>query len=206
MIRFLSLTLLLALAMLVFYLPTVFPAERYVDQLRTEEHLNQVLWSEAHATHILSRMRNIRAWWKQASISPALGASSRNTADTSAANEMSSFNERMSNNPYFLSIDALLALATYRLSALIEWTTTLLVFAVVILFDGYLLRIIKSKEFLQHNPELFALHAGAATITGYATTIALVLPVTLYPLLLSFAPLSLSVFASRALSQFHRRG
>lgn len=206
MIRFLSLTLLIALAVLVFYVPTMFPAQRYVDQLRIEEGLNQVLWSETHATRILSRTRNIRAWWKLTNFSAALQGSSRNPADTSAANEMAGFNERISNSPYFLSIDALLALATYRLSALTEWTTTLLVFAVAVLFDGYLLRIVKSREFLQHDPEMFALHAGAAIIAACATVVALVLPLTLHPLLLACAPLSISIFTSRALSQFHRRG
>lgn len=206
MIRFLSLTLLIALAMLVFYVPTIFPTQRYIDQLRTEEGLNQSLWNEAHATRILSRIRNMRARWKQDSLSAALEGSPRNTADELAANEMAGFNERISNHPYFRSIDALLALATYRLSTLIEWTSILLVFTIAVLFDGYLLRMIRSKEFLQRDPELFALHAGAAIMMGCATAIGLVLPVTLHPLLLSLAPLSISAFASRVLSQFHRRG
>ncbi len=39
-----------------------------------------------------------------------------------------------------------------------------------------------------------------------ATFLALVLPVTLHPLVFSAVPIAISVFASRALANFHRRG
>lgn len=86
---------------------------------------------------------------------------------------MSEVNTRLFNNPYFRSIDTLLALATYRFSAFVEWLPVLLVFMVAALFDGFLLRIIKSKEFLQHNPEMYALQACAAIVTVCARSLRL---------------------------------
>jgi len=75
-----------------------------------------------------------------------------------------------------------------------------------VLFDGFLVRIVKSKEFLLHNPEMFAVHICAAIMTACATVIAFVLPITLHPLALPAVPVVVSVFLSRAVANFHRRG
>lgn len=74
-----------------------------------------------------------------------------------------------------------------------------------VLFDGFLMRIIKSKELGQHTPEVYGLNACAAIMTACATVLAFVLPITLHPLALPVVPLSISVFMSRAVANFHRR-
>jgi hypothetical protein len=122
------------------------------------------------------------------------------------AKQMSDVNARLLNNTYFRSIDTLFALATYRFSALLETLPLLALFVVAALVDGYVLRIVKSKEFLQHAPERFALYGCATIILVGATVVALVAPVTLPPLALCFVPVVLSVFVSRAVANFHRRG
>lgn len=120
--------------------------------------------------------------------------------------EMSSVNQRLFNNTYFRSVDALLLLASYRLSTLIEWLPWLLVFALVAIADGGFTRLIKAKEFLQHDPEIFALYASLGIVVVCATVIGFVLPVTLHPLLLPSIPLMIGALAGRALGCFHRRG
>lgn len=82
----------------------------------------------------------------------------------------------------------------------------LLIFMLAASFNGALAHIIKFKYFLQHDPETFALHACAAIMTTYAAILALILPMTLHPLTFSTVPISISVFASRTLADFHRRG
>ena len=77
--------------------------------------------------------------------------------DGAVAHEMASVNKRLFNNAYFRSIDALLLLASFRLATLLEWLPWLLAFAAAVMIDGYFVRLIKSKEFLQHDPEIFAL-------------------------------------------------
>jgi len=207
MIRFVSTASLVALLILVLYLPSATPPERFIDHLRMEHALAVKFWGHNHAMRILSRMLDWQAAAQQASPLPSpTDAPAPNPVDLVVAKQMADVNHRLFNNPYFRSIDTLLALATYRLSVLIEWLPSLLAFLLAALFDGCLLRIVKSKEFLQHNPEMFALHACASIITACATVLAFVLPITLHPLVLSIVPVAISVFASRALADFHRRG
>ena len=71
--------------------------------------------------------------------------------------------------------------------------------------DGGFARLIKAKEFQQHDPEMFALYASTGIVLLCATVIAFVLPVTLPPLLLPCVPLALGVLTGPALGCFHRR-
>ncbi len=119
---------------------------------------------------------------------------------------LSSVNQRLFNNAYFRTVDALLLLASYRLSTLVEWLPWLAVFALAAVVDGGLARLIKAKEFLQHDPEMFALYAGLGIVILCATVIGFVLPVSLHPLLLPCVPLVVGVLTGRALGCFHRRG
>lgn len=207
MIRFVATASLLTLLVLVLYLPSAYPPEHFIDQLRIEHGLNAAFWGADHATRILARMLDFQSTTKQVTPLPSMtDAPAANDVDTAVANEMSQVNRRLFNNPYFRSINTLLALATYRFCALIEWLPVLLVFMFAVLFDGLLLRIVKSKEFLQHDPEVYALHACAAIVATCATVIAFVLPITLHPLALPIVPVAISVFMSRAVANFHRRG
>lgn len=207
MIRFVSTTSLVVLLVLVLYLPSAYPPERFIDQLRTEYALTVEFWGRDHALRILSRMLDWQSAAKQGSPIPSpTDAPAPNPVDLAVAKQMADVNYRLFNNPYFRSIDTLFALATYRLSVLIEWMPALGVFILAALFDGFLVRIVKAKEFLQHNPEMFALHACAAIMMACSTILAFVLPVTLHPLVFSAVPIAIGVFVSRALADFHRRG
>lgn len=207
MIRFVATASLVALLILVLYLPSAYPPERFVNQLRVEHELMIDFWGYDAAIRILSRMLDLQATAKEASPVPSLAAAPPpNAVDLAVTRQMSDVSARLFNNAYFRSIDTLLALATYRFSAFIEGLPFLLAFMAVALFDGFVLRIVRSKEFVQHKPEMFALHVCAAIVTACATIIAFVLPVTFPPAALCVVPLALSVFASRAVANFHRRG
>lgn len=207
MIRAVSTASLLALLILVLYLPSAYPPQHFMEQLRTEHALTNDFWGHDHAMHILSRMLDWQATAKQASPVPAAtDVPAPGPVDVTVAKPMVEVNHRLFKNPYFRSIDTLLALAIYRLAVLVEWLPVLLVFMLAALFDGYLLRIVKSKEFVQHNPEVFALHFCAAIMTACAAVLVLVLPIALHPLAWSAVPVAISMFVSRALADFHRRG
>jgi hypothetical protein len=207
MIRFVSTVSLLVLLVLVLYLPSVYPPNRFFDQVRIEHDLNATFWDERHAALILTRMLDFHDIKKQVDpLSPLADAPVPNTGSNPVAFQMTQVTNRFFNNPYFRSIDSLFVLASYRVSALIEWLPVLLVFMAVVLLDGLLIRIIKSKEFLQHNPQIFSLYACATIATSCVTAIAFVLPVTLNPVAIPILPIVLSVFISRAAANFHRRG
>ena len=108
-------------------------------------------------------------------------------------------------NAYFRSIDALLLLAAFRLSTLIEWLPWLLAFSAAAVIDGFVVRQVKAKEFRQHDPEWFAAHASLGIVTICMTVIGFVLPLALHPLVMPGAPVLLSVFLGRTISSFHLR-
>ena len=199
---------LMLLLMLVLYLPSAHPPERFIAQLSVEHERNRAFWGEEHALRILSRMLALHTGAKEASPIPDTfaSASSRSQVDSTAASEMSRMSTRLFNNQYFKSIGALFALATYRLSAFVEWLPYLAVFVFAALLDGFIRRIVKSKEFLQHKPELFALHASLVIVIACGTIIAFVLPITVHPLLLGLAPVSVAIVGSLAVANYHHRG
>lgn len=206
MIRLVCTTSLVALLLLVLYLPAAFPPERFIEQVRREYALTAEAWSQAHAMQIVARMLDLQATAAQASPVPTVSAEPPNQpAALDVAWQMAQVNHRLFTSDYFRGIDTLFALATFRLCALLEWLPMLLPWLLAVLFDGGMQRRIKSREFLQHNPEVFALYACAAIVAACLMVVALVLPVTVPTLALPLVPLVISVMASRALASFHRR-
>jgi hypothetical protein len=128
-----------------------------------------------------------------------------NAVDGAVAREMATVNQRLFNNAYFRSIDALLLLASFRFATLIEWLPWLLAFTVAVLLDGYIVRQIKAKEFRQHDPELFALYTCGAIVMVCATVVGFVVPFTLHPLAMPCVPLVVSLLLSRAVGSFQVR-
>ena len=121
------------------------------------------------------------------------------------AHEMASVNQRLFDNAYFRSIDALVLLAAFRLSTLLEWLPWLLAFTLAVLLDGTIVRQIKAKEFRQRDPELFALYTCGAIVMACATAVGFVVPFTLHPLAMPCVPLVVSLLLARAVGSFHRR-
>ena len=206
-IRVVSTISLILLLILVLYLPSAYPPEHFTSQLDIEHERNRAFWGADHALRILSRMLELHTDAKQASPIPVtLAAELRNQVDSVTSSQMSQMSTRLFNNQYFKSIGALFALATYRFSAFVEWLPYLSVFVFAAFLDGFIRRIVKSKEFIQHNPELFALHASLVILVACGTVVTFVLPVTVNPLLLALVPASVGIFGSLAIANYHHRG
>lgn len=206
MIRVVTVVSLLCLLVLVLYLPSAHPAERFLAQLRAEHRAMTAFWGDAPALRILSRSLSMQDSARQATPVPAAAdAPPASAVDGAVAREMASVNQRLFDNAYFRSIDALVLLAAFRLSTLLEWLPWLAAFCAAALVDGVSVRLVKSKEFRHHDPELFALFACLAIVTACATVVAFVVPVTLHPLAMPAVPLLISLLLGRALANFHRR-
>jgi hypothetical protein len=205
-IRVVAVVSLLCLLVLVLYLPSAHPPERFLAQLRTEHQATVSFWGPAPALRILSRALGMQDVARQATPVPSAADAPAGTVGGAVSHEMASVNQRLFNNAYFRSIDALVLLAAFRVSTLLEWLPWLAAFAAAVLVDGLIVRLIKSKEFRQHDPELFALYACLAIVTGCATVVGFVVPVTLHPLVMPAVPLLTSVLLSRAVGSFHRTG
>jgi hypothetical protein len=187
--------------------PSAHPPERFLAQLRAEHEAAAAYWGAESATRMLDRaMRMQDSTAEVTPIPAAKDAPSPAGVNGAVSREMTSVNQRLFYNAYFRAVDALLLLASYRLSTLLEWLPWLAAFVLAALVDGGFARLIKAKEFLQHDPEMFALYASLAIVTLCATVVGFVLPVPLHPLLLPCEPLVVGVLAGRAVGCFHRRG
>lgn len=207
MIRAVAILSLVILLVLVLYVPSAHPPERFVAQLRAEHEAATAYWGTNSAVRMLDRAVSMQETTASLTPIPATkDAPSTAGVNVAVSREMSSVNQRLFNNTYFRSVDALLLLASYRLSTLLEWLPWQGAFILAVIADGAFARLIKAKEFLQHDPEMFALYASLGIVVVCATVIGFVLPVTLHPLLLPCMPLLVGVLAGRALGCFHRRG
>ncbi|UEC01763.1 DUF4400 domain-containing protein [Burkholderia vietnamiensis] len=206
MIRGVSIVSLVTLLILVLYVPSTHPPTRFLEQLRNEHEAAVVFWGPDPAYRMLDRAMRMQSGAATASPIPATTDMPRSAGINGAvASEMASVNHRLFNNAYFRSVDALLMLASYRLSALLEWLPWLLPLAVVAAVDGGLVRIIRAKEFLQHDPEMFAIWCSLLIVSICTTIIAFVIPRQLHPATMATSPVVISVLLGRAVASFHRR-
>jgi hypothetical protein len=121
------------------------------------------------------------------------------------SSEMAAVNHRLFANPYFRSVDALLMLASYRIATLLEWLPWLMPLVLVGCIDGGSMRVIRAKEFLQHDPEMFAVWCCLLIVSMCTTVIALVIPVQLHPVTMAAVPVVLAGLLDRAVANFHQR-
>lgn len=206
MIRVVSIVSLLCLLVLALYLPSTHTPEQFVGLVRQEQQEIERFWGRAAAVRILARAFAMADSAQQVSPVPAPSkALPASVVSGAVAIEMASVNQRLFNSSYFRSIDGLLLLAAFRFSTLVEWLPWLLAFSAACAIDGALIRRVKAKEFRQHDPEWFALHASLGILTLCTTIIGFVLPQVLHPAVLPCAPVLLSFFAGRTLSNFHLR-
>jgi len=149
-----------------------------LERLQAEHELSVQLWGQDHALRILARMLRLQESAKDASpVSNAVASSTQPAsllANPALGLEVSKVMTAFYQNQYFKSIEALFALATYRCAQLVEWLPVFGVFVFAVWFDGYVRRIVKSKEFLHHNPEVFGLHVCLIIIILGAAVVALI--------------------------------
>ena len=206
MIRGVSLVSLVAMLLLVLYVPSAHPPSRFIEQLRSEHEAAIVFWGAEPAYRILDRALRMQS--DAAAVSPIPGTRDMprdQGSNAAVSTEMASVNRRLLGNAYFRSVDALLMLASYRLSSLLEWLPWLLPLVLTAGIDGGLVRVIRAKEFLQHDPEMFAVWCCLLIVSACATVIALVIPMQLHPATMAAVPVIVAVLFGRAVASFHRR-
>jgi hypothetical protein len=206
MIRVVAIASLLGLLVLVLYLPAAHTPERFLAQLRTEHAIAEAYWGQDSATRVLEHALSLQGTARNATPLPRpASAATTGGVESAVAHEMASVNQRLFDNAYFRSIDALLLLAMFRLALLVAWLPWLLVFAATVLIDGYVVRMVKAREFRHHDPEVFAIAACGAIVVSCGAVVAFVAPISLHPALLPLVPLAVSLLLALALASFHLR-
>lgn len=207
MIRVTSIVCLAALLAIALYVPSAYPPERFLDQLRHEHTSIAELWDHAVAARVLDTALGLQDSARRAAPSPhaATPAESAAAVDNAIAHEMSSVSQRLFSNAYFRSIEALFLLSMFRLGTMAHALPWLLPFVVAVLADGQVSRLLKAREFGQHDPEVFALAIAAAIAVSCMTFVALVVPADMPVIVWPAAPLIVALLAGRALACFHLR-
>lgn len=207
MIRATSIACLAALLAMALYVPSAYPPERFLDQLRQEHASIARLWNNAVAARILDTALGLQDSARRAAPSPhaAPPAASAVAVDTAVADELSSVSQRLFGNAYFRSIEALFLLAMFRLGTMAHALPWCLPFVVAVLADGQVSRLLKAREFGQHDPEVFALLIAMAIGVSCVTFVALLVPAEVPIIVWTTAPLIVALLAGRALACFHLR-
>jgi hypothetical protein len=207
MIRATFIVCLAALLVVALYVPSAYPPERFLDQLRQEHESIAQLWNDAVAARILDTALGLQDSARHAAPSPYAAPPDASAAavDTAVAGAMSSVSQRLFGNAYFRSIEALFLLAMFRLGTMSHALPWLLPFVTAIFADGQVSRLLKSREFKQHDPEVFALAIVAAMVVFCVTFVALLVPAEIPVIVWTAAPLLVALLAGRAFACFHLR-
>lgn len=207
MIRVTAIVCLAALLAIALYLPSAYPPERFLDQLRREHASIAELWGATVAASILDTALGLQDSARRAAPSPHAEppAASAAAVDTAVAHEMSSVSQRLFGNAYFRSIEALFLLAMLRLGTMAHALPWLVPFIAAVLADGQVSRLLKAREFGHHDPEVFALAMAAAVAVSCVTVTVLLVPTEMPVIAWPAAPLIVALLAGRAWACFHLR-
>jgi hypothetical protein len=205
--RALAIVLLLSFVCLFLYLPAMQPAEQWVQRLHAELQLHTRAWGPAHAQCILDDAIERSAGLRRAAPSlpgPADSAPG-SPIDAAMATQVGATVARLADSAYLRSIEMLMTLAVFRLSALLSVLPWVVGPGLAAVVDGLVRRRIKSREFLQHHPEEFAAGLCCMLLTVGVAAIASILPVSVHPLFLLALPLAFVLSARLAIANYHTR-
>lgn len=220
MIRFMVVSALVGLLLLVLALPATRPPGHFLEVVRAEHAATADLWGQDVADAILRQALALhghaagaapvpRAGDAPAAASPpgsAAGTSAASSAaHRAAAREMAAVSRRLFDNAYFRSVEALLLLATFRLAALLQCLPWLAALGIAVLVDGLTVRRIRALALRTHDPERFALFAGTAVLGVCLLLLAAVAPVRVPPLAAVWVVVGVAVLVGLAVGEFHRR-
>lgn len=196
-----SMTLMLCI---VLYIPSRVSADRLADLLREEHGSVQRRWGPDAADRVLTRMLDLQSVSPTLSEPPAGSTGQGSGAlNRAVSTEMERVSMRMFRNAYFRSIDALIALVTYRLSAALEFLPMLWLAATVVVADGFMVRAVRARELVAHSAELFGVSAVGAILLLCGVLVSWFLPLPVDPLWIALALLAMVFCLGRAIANYH---
>ena len=212
MIRGVFIAAMLAILCIVLYVPSAVPPERFLDVLRVEHQVVERTWGPEVSQRVLSRMLDLQEANVTVSTPPLLpgpgpvaAARPPGTVDVDVVmtTQVSQMTTRLFGNSYFRSIDALFALVTYRLAAVVELLPLLTTCLLVVAIDGFVVRMVRAREFRAHSAELFGASVVTSIALGSSVVVAWFLPYPLPPMAVIFALLAMLFVLSRAVANYH---
>ena len=184
LIRLMAIMSLSVLLLLVLYLPSAYPPERFVAQIRAEHMASADCWGNTYARRVLSRLFEYQAALAMQPGSASAPKVTRVPVAQPVADSLGRVSLRLFQSSYFRSLDTLTMLALYRLAGLVQWLSTFGVLMTACIVDALVCRRIKRVEFAKQHPEWFAAAMGIVILLICLLAVACVLPVQLSPFLL----------------------
>jgi hypothetical protein len=203
MIRYVFIAAMLAILCIVLYIPSAVPPERFLDVLRQEHAVMQRTWGPEVADRVLARMLDMQRASAVSAPPTPVETKQPTAVDAAMTAQIGQMSTRLFGNPYFRSIDSLFALVTYRLLATLELLPLLGIFLVIVAVDGFVVRMVRSKEFIPHSAEMFGGSVVGGIALGSAVVVAWFLPYQLHPMLVVLALLAMLFVLSRAVANYH---
>lgn len=199
-------TMLVFLALL-FYLPSAYEGATFIERIRVEYDESVEHWGEEHALGALSAAAGLHATQRKPPAPGTVQSSvPRVGVDNAAAQRLAQASERLVNNQYVRSINALLSLFIYRLVATLSLYPLGLLFLIAGLADGLAVRKIRARELGLHDPEVFATFGAATAFILCGTAIMFLLPIHIHPLLLLLPPIFASACLNQVVANYRARG
>lgn len=198
MIRATLIAGLTILLLLVLYLPSAYPPEQFVTQVKQDYAVIATAWGEDRAEACLDFALRAHDAIQGPSSPPAPVPS------TPGALELAAMSERLFRNSYFRGIEALAVMATFRIAAMGVGQWWLLILGLAAFMDASTRRVVRSQQFEHHDPERFGLYLLGAALTLIAALMAAVVPVAMNPWAWAAVPPVLLICLSRAWGMFHR--
>lgn len=206
MIRYLAITLTAGLLCLVLWLPASHPAAQFYRSALAEHNSCSDLWGTQFATAALGKTLAAADIKRQAAVPSAIPIGPTGPAEHRLAGRMQDMMERFYGTPYMSALEAMTALAYYRLATLLYLLPGAGLLLLPALFDAAARRVIRTYEFRHHDPERYSFAIAGVMITTVAVLVSCVLPLPLPPMLVPDTMLSAIYCLHVAVANFHHSG
>ena len=177
MTRGLAIVLAVAMLGLVLWLPAGFPPSIFYRAVLSDHTACAEAWGEPFA---LPALRNALAdshTTAPASTSKPSADSPTAEAERQLARRMQNIGERLHATRYMRALDAMSALALYRVHTLLYLAPAWVLVLLPALFDAAMRRIVRTHEFRRHDPERFSLGIAGVMVMIAALMMFCVVPV-----------------------------
>ncbi len=189
----------------IIYFPSAVEPQAFYSSIYTEMSRGAQYWGEAHVTTTVKRMLE---WDRSAKKAVSAPQRPKRTVESAVSRQMhrttDGIRQRLSNIQYLRSLEALWLLASFRLSALVSWLPAFGISLLAFISDGLVRRGIKSKEFIQHSPELFAVSACVVIVLLCVVSVALVVPFPLHPVVIPVLLTMITLLVGTAVANYHK--
>jgi len=182
MIRYLAIALTAGLLALVLWLPAGHPAAQFYRAARADHTSNSRLWGGQFAATALASALATTSGGRTGVMPMPAAPGATGAAEGRLASRMQDMMDRVYGTTYMRSVDAMTALACYRLATLLYLAPAMALLLLPALTDAAIRRIIRTHEFKRHDPERYSFGIAGAMLAFAALLASCALPLPLPPL------------------------